>query len=411
MNINKNSLFKRGRCGFLLLLCLLAFSTCKDPEGLYKEYLVPNGLKYPAKVLDAETHPGYKRIEIAWRNGVNPSVRKARIFWNNYTDSTELAIDAGVDFVVKELNPMAENTYSFMIRTYDAEGNVSVPVEVIGEVYGDAYQNSLVNRVMKSAVYDADEVSVQLEWYGAVDKTEMGVELSYTGLDNVTQNLLIDPSETATFLSDFKISEPIVYRTVFKPDTMSIDLFYASAVEKRIPYWAEISAQTLKNYTKPFTYHGSPAYAGDYFKGLDDWTVNAAAEANGNALADGRFCMCVAGSAFPSPSIVNGKVFQTVELEAGTYRFDVVVNYTVGNPVVYLVAVSGDDFPDANDVEQEALEFGFCPQQTTVPQEPATGSVEFVITAKSRVSLGLSVPNFTGTQMIFIDSFALWMQK
>ena len=397
--------------GLGILFSLLIFTTCKDPEGLYKEYLVPNGLIYPAKALNAEAHPGRERIEIAWLNGVQPSVVKARIFWNNYTDSIDVAIDPGKEVITKEIKPLAENSYMFMIRTYDAAGNGSVPVEVIGEVYGEMYRNSLVNRAMKSAVYNTDETSLRVEWSAATDITEVGINLSYTDINGAKRTRLIYPSEISATIRDFKAGEPVFYNTVYKPDSLAIDNFETPKVQ--IPYYAEITAAVLKNYQKPFSYHGTPSFSGDYFKGLDNWVVNPAGEGNGNALAqpDGRLFIGIYPGAFPAPEITNGKLYQSVELEAGTYRFDIFVNYSMGNPVVYLTAAIGNGLPDTNDVEQRALAYSVCPQQTVSPVvTPAKGSTEFVLKEKSVVSLGFVTTLSSAIQLMYIDGVALWKQ-
>ena len=58
---------------------------------------MPNGITYPGIALDVESHPGRYRIEIAWLNGSDPNVVKARIYWNNYTEGQDLDIPPGAD--------------------------------------------------------------------------------------------------------------------------------------------------------------------------------------------------------------------------------------------------------------------------------------------------------------------------
>ena len=117
---------------------ILVWVSCKRADSLYEEYLVPNGRSYPAKALNAEAYSGKERVVISWLNGTDPKIVKARISWNNYTAWEEIDITPSMNVIRKEINPLAENIYSFIIRTYDGEGNISVPVEVIGAVYGEA---------------------------------------------------------------------------------------------------------------------------------------------------------------------------------------------------------------------------------------------------------------------------------
>jgi len=153
---------KNQKCwwGFFLLL-LWVFNTCKSPDSLYEEYIVPNGTYYPGKVKNLRTNPGKERIEIEWTNGADPKVVKARISWDNGTKSIDVDVSKDVGVIRQMLAPMPENTYSFIIRTYDAEGNASVPEEVFGVVYGANYERSLVNRTIRNMEYNKAGVTVE----------------------------------------------------------------------------------------------------------------------------------------------------------------------------------------------------------------------------------------------------------
>jgi hypothetical protein len=217
---------------YIILIGIVAgFSSCKSQTDIYEEYVVPNGLIYPGQALNPVAKPGDRRIEISWNRGTDPRVEKARIYWNNYTDSVEFAVAANVDIVSRIIEPIAENTYSFIIRTYDGEGNVSIPVEVLGTVYGEGYRGRLTNRPLKNAFYDG--LDLALSW-GAANGTETGVRLNWTDIRGESQTRTIDPSETETTLPDFDYSEPLSYSTAYLPDSMAIDLFYATPVETTI---------------------------------------------------------------------------------------------------------------------------------------------------------------------------------
>ncbi|MDR1155260.1 MAG: hypothetical protein LBL04_11170 [Bacteroidales bacterium] len=211
---------------YIIFMGIIAgFSSCKSQTDIYEEYVVPNGLIYPGQALNPVAKPGDRRIEISWNRGTDPRVEKARIYWNNYTDSVEFAVAADADIVSRIIEPIAENTYSFIIRTYDGEGNASIPVEVLGTVYGEGYRGRLTNRPLKSAFYDG--LDLALSW-GAANGTETGVRLNWTDIRGERQTGMIDPSETETTLPDFDYSEPLSYSTAYLPDSMAIDLFYAT---------------------------------------------------------------------------------------------------------------------------------------------------------------------------------------
>ncbi|MDR1743581.1 MAG: hypothetical protein LBR48_07160 [Dysgonamonadaceae bacterium] len=220
----KNSLF------IIIIGVALGFFSCSDQTAIYKDYVVPNGLVYPGPALNPIAYPGDNRIQITWSRGTDPRVKTAKIFWNNYTDSVELTVPAGVDLVSYTISPIAENTYSFMIHTYDAQGNKSIPVEVLGTVYGNNYKDMLRNRLLKSTSYDGQDLV--LKW-GSAEDTEVGIQLNY--FDNGgAKSLTVEPDETETVLPSFDLSKPITYSTTHKPDSLSIDLLQATTVEKTL---------------------------------------------------------------------------------------------------------------------------------------------------------------------------------
>lgn len=210
---------------------ILGFASCDSQTDIYEKYVVPNGLIYPGPAQSPIAYPGDKRIKISWLRGTDPRVQKARIFWNNYTDSVELSVPAGIDTVSYTIASIPENTYSFMVRTYDDEGNMSIPVEVLGTVYGDNYRNMLINRLLKSTYYDGQDL--KLNW-GVAESSEVGIHVSWTDTNGASQSVDVDRSETETVLPYFNLSKPLSYSTTYKPDSLAIDLFQSTTLNRMI---------------------------------------------------------------------------------------------------------------------------------------------------------------------------------
>jgi len=200
-----------------------------------------------------------------------------------------------------------------------------------------------------------------------------------------------------------------------KPVPFAIDTFYARTVEERIPYYVNITADKLKNVDFPFI-TGDMVYNNRYYKAVD-WIVNDAGLANGNVdnLRGNTLVMIATNiSPWPVAEIVNGKLYQTVELEAGTYRFDAFVNET-SNPMgqAYIVVALGNDLPNTNLVEQEALAFA-SPPPGIATGAVRTFSLEFVLSEKNHVSLGFVVtfePPSGSLQQIHFRQFELWEKR
>ena len=172
---------------------------------------------------------GRNRVKISWLRGSDPSVVKARIFWNNYSDSVEVDIPPKINIISYTIEDLPENTYSFFIHTYDEDGNISVPVEVIGTSFGEGYQSGLLNRSISVCRISPDRVTT-IEW-GTVDTLSVfATEVRYTDTVDVEKTKLSLSQESTLSLSDLKPGSEFLYRTIFVPDSAAIDTFYTDYV-------------------------------------------------------------------------------------------------------------------------------------------------------------------------------------
>jgi len=177
--------------------------------------------------------------------------------------------------------------------------------------------------------------------------------------------------------------------------------------QKRELVWVEITKDVLKNTDAPFD-HG--AHIGlSRWHAVVDWTTNAAAAANGNVdtheeLLGGVLGFIVWDAGFlPAQSITNGKLYQTVNLVAGKYRFNAYLfgnTQVSGNPKAYVVAALGNDLPNTDDAEQMALGYVLVPGPLGAGQNMQL-SVEFVLSESSAVSLGFVATSGNRCQVYF----------
>ena len=181
--------------------------------------------------------------------------------------------------------------------------------------------------------------------------------------------------------------------------------------------WEDVTADYLLNTKPPFEY--GDAYV-SRFHLLWDWTVNEEGIGNGNVDTwagfppnIGNVIGFITYISWPVESIVNGKMYQTVELDAGTYRFDVeIYGSAFGSDNCYIVAALGD-MPDTEDLLSQALNYiqitpGISPWNTMYePGDKPIDSIEFEISEKSTVSLGFLV-NMSGSMEIKFGVIKLW---
>lgn len=218
----------------LFLLALLGtIVSCKKMDKTYEKFLVPGGITYTAKATAAKAHTGHNRVQIVWLRGTDASVTTARIFWNNYADSVEVAIPPTGSVISKIIDNLQERSYSFVIKTYNAKGDASVPVELISASYGEKFQAGLLSRPLLAATLD-EQQTVTLNWGLAdisggafaseiryIDKTDKMITKRYT------------TAEQLGTIANVKAGSTLKYRTLYLPDTLSIDTFYTDFQEKK----------------------------------------------------------------------------------------------------------------------------------------------------------------------------------
>ena len=215
----------------VLFIAICTVAGCKKMDTIYKGHVVPGGLTYAGKATDPKVYSGHNRLKIAWPRGADPTVVKAKIYWNNFADSLAIPILPTDDTVSVIIDSLLEKSYSFIIYTYDAKGNSSIPVDVIGGSFGDKYQAQLLNRPVNSSILNALGL-VTIQWGSAdISNGAFATEVKYIDTAGNSKTVNFSTTEKLSTLSDLKPNTKFQFRTMFKPDSMSIDNFYTAYSE------------------------------------------------------------------------------------------------------------------------------------------------------------------------------------
>lgn len=225
---------KKYICITTTYICLLLLFSCEKMDDNYKEYVVRDGIIYPGKATSPFVAAGEKRVQVSWLRSADPKVVKAKIYWNNYTDSVDLDITPELDTIRYLIDNLEENTYTFIIKTFDAKGNVSIPVEVSGRAYGPIYKAGLFNRNIAQEKVSEDEGWV-ISWeMGDITRGAAFTELSFRNSKNEPMTVITPIENMATIVTDFKRGE-YQYRTGYIPEIGAIDTFYTEYISRTMP--------------------------------------------------------------------------------------------------------------------------------------------------------------------------------
>jgi hypothetical protein len=101
-------------------------------------------------------------------------------------------------------------------------------VELTGKVFGDRYQASLLNRPIIGAAIDAGNRATI--FWGAADTTNgaWATEVRYTHTNGQVVTARFPAKKDTSYVEGMQSGNGFEYRTVFVPDTLSIDTFYTA---------------------------------------------------------------------------------------------------------------------------------------------------------------------------------------
>lgn len=209
----------------MFFLLVLIFTQCEKMEDTYRQFYEDGETVYVGKADSILASPGRNRIELSWLLMSDPKVTSYKIYWNNRKDSItgQLTKTAEIDTVRVLLSDMEENIYHFEVYHYDEDGNSSIAASTLGRVYGDKYQQSIIQRRLESVLRERRDVVFQ---WDEAETDVLGVEVEYVNQLGVTnKHFVIDDVIVDTVLS-VKYGTEIKYRTAFLPAPTAIDTFY-----------------------------------------------------------------------------------------------------------------------------------------------------------------------------------------
>lgn len=136
--------------------------SCTSQDDIYKEFIKDGGYIYPAKAANITSETGFQKVTLFWPVPKDPSLRSARVYWDNYTDSLDLNYSDFSDTVSVTITNLADRSYTFDIVNFDKLGNKSIAAEKSATPYGKNWLSTHEERQFKHAWVDGTTATVQL---------------------------------------------------------------------------------------------------------------------------------------------------------------------------------------------------------------------------------------------------------
>jgi hypothetical protein len=387
---------------YIVALLVLITGACSKIDDYKSNFMAGGSITYSGKMDSVKIFSGRNRVKVTGLFTSDPNIVKYRVFWNSRQDSVEVAVTrtSGVDTAKVIIPNLPEGLMNFEIRTYDAQGHSSIPVDTAANVYGALYQNSLVNRAIVNAAIQKGDGSALITW-GDVNK-DAGVqkmEIKYADKNNVLHDTVITSVTTGltTSLPIFKVGNTFSYSTAYLPTPTAIDTFFVAYQTHGVQ--ADVSSIYLANYGPNF--QRSPTDGGGRFGTLGaPWIENAAAK-NKNGV--GGFCSDwwwnnggqLNWETWGNTPVVDGIIYQPTSsaLPAGSYTvsFHYYSEVQSNSSVYCIVSAGGTGIPVLANLSTAlgytALYSGAAVGSTN-PHLEETKSFNFTLTTSQVVSIG-----------------------
>ena len=133
------------------LIVTILFASCDGMLDNIQGYLDEGETVYVGKLVSPYANPGKNRIQLNGTLYYGVTQSQCLIEWkapDGTTGSKEVPIQREEQLEVFSiiLDDLLEGQYDFTFTTMDATGNRSLPTTTQGYVYGDFYEQSLMNR-------------------------------------------------------------------------------------------------------------------------------------------------------------------------------------------------------------------------------------------------------------------------
>lgn len=219
----------------LVIPFLALVVSCNKQDSHYRDFIKDGEIVYVGKIDSIRFHPGHNRVKLSWLPPSDPSIQRAKIYWNARNDSTIVNFKEDIlteDTIYAIIEDLEEGAYTFEIFTFDKDDNSSVASEVSGNVYGEKYLSLLLHRQIQEGVFQEDDYV--LKWRAA-DEDLLGTEVKYKDTKGEEQFVFTSKNEHKSLLLNWKPNSRIEYRSLYLPDSMAIDTFYTSYKDLEIP--------------------------------------------------------------------------------------------------------------------------------------------------------------------------------
>lgn len=320
-----------------------SFTSCRDQDEIYKEWVVPGGSVYPEKANGLTSVLGSGRVHLKWPFPNDPAVKRAVITWDNGEQTKEInyADFAGQDTVMVEVDNLKEQSYTFTVVNYDGDNHESMKSELSASPYGSVWLSTHAERTIKSVeVPSGTNANVSL---GFGTNEMVGTKFRYQNNSSEWVETFVSSNVSSGVLANAKVGVRYEYASGYCP-AAGLDTIWNTWSKSPLPIAGKL---THTNWSVE-----APGYSNGYPPELAIDGINSGNFANGwwwnNRTYPKIFLVDLGNETTFVNKIVlyqntgnwyNGRTLYNVELYCGNEKFDINAGADYANTPAFQHAV------------------------------------------------------------------------
>jgi hypothetical protein len=186
---------------------------------MFRQYTVEGGIPYMGAVSGAKARIGVNRLEISF-SVADPATEKVGIYWNDYEDTVMINVEPGE--LVTKIIDLPEGLYSLFIKSYDAQGNASNPIELITSTVGAKYLTTITHRRIKKKITSFNS-DLYIAWENVDSRDARFTDIIYTSTDGTEKSIRVENGVIETKIDDYKQGTVFKRTTYYSPDNLWLD--------------------------------------------------------------------------------------------------------------------------------------------------------------------------------------------
>ncbi|MDR0712790.1 MAG: hypothetical protein LBF89_00785 [Bacteroidales bacterium] len=317
-------------------VCLSVLASCENMMDVHREYVKDGEKMYAPKPDSIKFYAGKGKVYFKFWTFNATNVKTVDLYWDEDSLIIPVSPAPGRDSMMVEVPCHEEKSYAFRVRTTDIFGHHSLWTNGFANSYGAFFQQSVVNRSIKSFSIDGNDGTIT--WYPPASNLVRS-EVRYTDASLQEITLSVPPEETNTQCAGatnnrFEVS------SFFLPEPDAIDTFSFAWEQMRPLYRVPRAGWSIKYCN---SWHGMPSPTSASVEGPPAYVYDG----NFSTFWHSRYTTYAAGNNPLSPILTRDPCPHTLVLDLGEsvemMQVDVYRRLGNNNTQTVIVYAAADD--------------------------------------------------------------------